>query len=100
MRGKIGLVVALGAALLGTVGTRASAQAVRGGFYVAAPPVYVEVAPVAPGPDYVWIPQYHRWVWRGRDRDLAFDRDRRYDRYRVYDRGERFDRDRFDRDRR
>jgi hypothetical protein len=96
MRGKMGLVLAFGAALLGTVGSRASAQiAVRGGFYVAAPPVYVEVVPGAPGPDYIWIPQYHRWVFRGRDRDWAFDRDRRFERYRVYDRDRRFgDRDR------
>ena len=96
MVGKMGLTLALGATLLGAASGRASAQAVvRGGFYVAAPPAYVEVVPVAPGPDYIWIPRYHRWVFRGWGRDWAFDRDRRFERYRVYDRDRRFgDRDR------
>ena len=96
MVGKMGLTLALGATLLGVAGGRASAQvAVRGGFYVAAPRAYVEVLPGAPGPDYVWIPQYHQWVFRGWGRDWAFDRDRRFDRDRFYDRrGPRFDRDR------
>ena len=89
MRGKLGVVMALGAALLGTVGTRASAQIVRAGVYVAAPPVYVQVVPVAPGPEYIWMPQYHRWVLPGWG--YAFDRGRRFERYPVYERrGPRF----------
>ena len=61
---KMAMVFALGAALLGAVGSRASAQTVAVGAYVAGPPVVVEVIPVAPGPDYIWIPRFHRWYPR------------------------------------
>ncbi len=89
MRGKLGVVLALGAALLGAAGTRASAQVVRAGVYVGAPPVYVQVVPVAPGPEYIWAPQYHRWVLPGWG--YGFDRGRRFERYPVYGRrGPRF----------
>jgi hypothetical protein len=89
MKVKFGVMFALVAALLGAVGSRASAQVVRAGVFVAAPPVYVEVIPVAPGPDYIWIPQYHRWVFRGWG--FGFDRGRRFEHYPVYERrGPRF----------
>ena len=29
------------------------------------PPAQVEVVPVAPGPEFFWVPGYHRW-WGGR----------------------------------
>jgi hypothetical protein len=61
----VALAITLG--LLGATSARASAQAIVGGVYVAAPPVYVQIGP-APGPGYVWVPLYHRWVFRGYDR--------------------------------
>jgi hypothetical protein len=82
---KLAVGFALGAALLGAVGKPASAQAVRIGAYVAGPPVVIEV-PVAPGPDYIWVPQYHRWYPRAYFYGRRFEYGRRFDRYRYYDR--------------
>jgi hypothetical protein len=76
---KLAVGFALGAALLGTVGKPVSAQPVRVGAFVAGPPVVVEVVPVAPGPDYIWYPQYHRWYPRAYFY-RHFDRDRYYGR--------------------
>jgi hypothetical protein len=86
MQNKLGVVLALSAALLVASGSRASAQVIRAGVYVSAPPAYVEVVPVSPGPEYIWAPQYHRWVLRGWG--WGFDHGRRYPIY--YRGGERF----------
>jgi hypothetical protein len=57
------MALALGAALVGAVGTRASAQAVR--VVIGAPAAYIGAVVASPGPGYVWVPGYHRWVYRG-----------------------------------
>jgi hypothetical protein len=66
---KAMLAAAIGLGLLGVSGARASAQAIAVRAVVAVPPVVV-AAPVfaigpAPGPGYVWVPAYRRWVFRG-----------------------------------
>ena len=80
MQRKLAVVFALGATLLGAVGSRASAETVTVGAYVAGPPVIVEVIPVSPGPEYIWVPQYHRWYPR------AFYYGPRFERFRFYGR--------------
>jgi len=37
------------------------ASAARVYVAVAPPPLVVETVPVAPGPNYVWLPGFHRW---------------------------------------
>jgi hypothetical protein len=63
---KIALALAVGLGLLGVTGARASAQEVVVRVpspFVVVPPAYVELGP-PPGPGYVWVPQYHRWVFQ------------------------------------
>lgn len=59
------MALAIGAALMGAVGTRASAQVVSARVIVGAPAVYVGAVIPSPGPGYVWVPAYHRWFYRG-----------------------------------
>jgi hypothetical protein len=62
---KLVSTLALGATLVGVVGSQASAQPVgtEVGVTVAVPPVYVAVG--SPGPGYVWVPRLHRWCYVG-----------------------------------
>jgi hypothetical protein len=62
---KLVSTLALGATLVGVVGSEASAQPVGtgAGVTVAVPPVYVAVG--SPGPGYVWVPRFHRWCYVG-----------------------------------
>ena len=65
MRNALAMIV-LGGCLLGT-GCYADAQAggavtVEADVAPAPPPVQVEVQPVSPGPEFVWVGGYHRWV--------------------------------------
>jgi len=57
------MALAIGAALLGAAAPRASAQSVR--VVVGAPAVYVGAIVASPGPGYVWVPEFHRWCYRG-----------------------------------
>lgn len=59
------MALAIGAALMGAMGTRASAQVVSARVVVGAPAVYVGAVIPSPGPGYVWVPAYHRWFYRG-----------------------------------
>jgi|HubBroStandDraft_4_1064222.scaffolds.fasta_scaffold52618_2 hypothetical protein len=59
------MALAIGAALMAAVGTRASAQAVSARVVVGAPVVYAGAVIPAPGPGYEWVPAYHRWFYRG-----------------------------------
>ena len=59
------MALAIGAALMGAVGTRASAQRVSARVVVGAPAIYVGAVIPSPGPGYVWEPAYHRWFYRG-----------------------------------
>lgn len=59
------MALAIGAALMGAVGTRASAQMVSARVVVGAPVVYAGAVIPSPGPGYVWVPAYHRWFYRG-----------------------------------
>jgi hypothetical protein len=77
---KLAVVFALGAALVGAVGSQAQAETVKVGAYVAGPSVVVEVIPAAPGPDFIWVPFYHRWFPR------AYYYGHRFERYRFYGR--------------
>jgi hypothetical protein len=86
---KTGLVLALSTALLGTMGSKASAQIVAG-VYVPAP-AYVEVGP-PPGYGYIWVPAHRRWEYRPQF-DYRFDYRRDRDAFRDHDR--QFDRDRY-----
>ncbi len=59
------MALAIGAALMGAMGTRASAQSLSARVIVGAPAVYVGAVIPSPGPGYVWVPAYHRWFYRG-----------------------------------
>ena len=91
---KTGLVLALSAAMLGTLGSKASAQIV-GGVYVPAPQAYVEVGP-PPGYGYIWVPAHRRWEYRPQF-DYGYGNTYRRDRddWRVHERAS--DRDHRDR---
>jgi hypothetical protein len=116
------IALAIGAALVSVIGTRASAQVVAARVYVgtprvyvATPPLYLATAPVyvtyspgpPPGPGYYWDARVRRWCYR-RDWVAAFEAaharrvwgerhwDRAWDRDR-HDGGRDFRRDRDDR---
>jgi hypothetical protein len=59
------MALAIGAALVGAVGTRASAQVVSARVIIGAPAVYAGVVVGAPGPGYLWDARFHRWCYRG-----------------------------------
>jgi hypothetical protein len=68
---KAMLAVAISLSLLGVSAARASAQALAiravvavPPIVVAAPPAYLAIGP-APGPGYIWVPAYRRWVFHG-----------------------------------
>jgi hypothetical protein len=62
---KLVSTLALGATLVGVVGSEASAQPVATRVVVSVPPVYVSVVAGSPGPGYVWVPRFHRWCYVG-----------------------------------
>jgi len=96
---KTALALAIGAGLVGATTARTTAQAVVLAVppaYVVVPRAYAEIGP-PPGLGYVWLPRYHRWVYRYYYRDRDWDRywDRDWDRDRRFAR--RYDRDAYDR---
>jgi hypothetical protein len=62
---KVMTTLALSAALVGGIGTAASAQPMVAQVSLAGPPVYIGVEVGPPGPGYIWVPRFHRWVYRG-----------------------------------
>ena len=63
MRIQCGWKVLSGVLLSITLGVSCASPAPRGRFYVpVGPPApLADVRVVAPGPNYVWVPGYHRW---------------------------------------
>jgi len=53
--------VLFASALVFMLGTSSALAATRVYVSVAPPPLVVETVPVAPGPNQVWVPGFHRW---------------------------------------